>query len=320
MTCLVAIETDPKSIKVIEECWRDISKDTNHKVLIYNTLAAFTTDFAKPEHSADTILILMVPLETLGTEPEKTVEKLATTYKCSILVCLFDDPLKSVRRLESSIIKNLLYKPFDLTILKEHTRFLLFPNQKVKTQFVHTTVAKNKLESLKKFKFLQMSESQFKVDKAYPLVVGNAYKFYHSFFQHLKTQHVWGRVVAEVSDGYELSYAQMTPPVLLQIRKKIAASKQRFKSPHWSGIAGNNQTGADIVIHVEDDTAALIIQELIERTFKSNLIMHRKDFKTTSKIQADLLITDVPYEPNGIKAEFAKPPIISRLYQVAFRI
>ncbi len=315
MACLVAIEPDPKSSKIIDECWKDISKDGNHKILIYANLAAMAADFAKPENAANNIIALMVPIEILGAEPEKFLETLTTTYKCPVLVSLFDDPTKSVRKIESSIAKNLIYKPFDPTIFKEHTRFVLFPKQKIKTLFVHTTVAKNKLESLKKFKFTQLSELGFKIEKQYPLQMGKAYKFYHPYFQYQKNQHVWGRVVNEDAESYELSFAQMSNAALGNVRRKIASVKQRFKNPNWCGYKSRTQTGIDIIIHIDDDTVSATIQQLLERTFASNIIMHRKNFKTSEKISADLLITDLAYEPNTLKNEYLKLPALIRFQQ-----
>ncbi|MBC7421355.1 MAG: universal stress protein [Bdellovibrio sp.] len=315
MTCLVAIESDPKSAKIIEECWKDLAKDSNAKVLVYDSLATLAAEFAKPESSADKIVILMVPVEILGADPEKALVDLATLYNCDMLVSLFDDPAKSIRKLQSSITKNLIYKPIDPTIFKEHTRFVLFPAKKVKTQYVHTTVSKNKLESLKKFNFTQLSEAGFKIGKQYPLEMGKAYKFYHHFFQHQKNQHVWGRVVNEDDTSYEVIFAQISAAALNSVRKKIASVKVRFKNPSWRGLTSNTQTGIDIVIHIDDETIAMTIQQLIERTYSANLIMHKKDFKTADKIQADLLITDLAYEEAMLKNEFIELPKVIRLYQ-----
>lgn len=315
MTCLVAIESDPKSAKIILECWSDIAKDSGAKVLVFNTLAVFATEMLKPENSTDTVSVLMVPVESLGSDPTKALDDLAARYKTDILVSLFDDPSQPIKKLRASIVKNLIYKPFDPTILKEHTRFVLYPNQKVKTQFVHTTVSKSKLEYLKKFNITQLSEAGFKIEKGYALNVGKAYKFYHPYFQHQKTQHAWGRIVNEDDTNYEVAFVGLSAVPLSSVRKKIVATKQRFKNPNWRGVIKNTQTGIDIVIHIEDEPTALMIQQLIERTFTANLIMHKKDFKTSDKITADLLITDVAYEPAGLKNEFTEVPSIIRLQQ-----
>ena len=313
MVCLVAIESDPKSAKIITDCWSEVSKEA--KVLVFDKLSTLATEFLKPEHADNVIRVLMLPLESLGTDQEKTISELHERYKADILVSLFDDHSLLIKKLEASIAKNLIYKPFDPTILKEHTRFVLLPNQKVKSQFVHTTVSKSKLESLKKFTFTQLSEAGFKVEKKYPLAIGHAYKFYHSYFQNQKSQHVWGRVLNEDDKNYEITFAQISAPALSNVRRKIAGTKLRFKNQNWRGLIENTVDGADIIIHIDDETLALTIQQLIERTYSSNLIMHKKDFKTTDKIQADILITDLPYELVGLKNEFIKIPKVIRLHK-----
>ncbi len=315
MNCLVAIEADPKSSKIILECFSDIAKDSGSKVHIFDKLETFATEMLKPENCNDTVSVLMVPIESLGSDPVKAAEDLKAKYKTEILVTLFDDPSQPVKKLRASIIKNLIYKPFDPTIFKEHTRFVLFPSQKVKTQFVHTTVSKSKLEYLKKFNFTQLSEAGFKIGKEYPLVVGNAYKFYHPLFQHQKVQHAWGRIVNEDVNSYEVAFVKITAAALSNIRRKIVGTKLRFKNPQWRGVLKNTQAGIDIVIHIEDEATSSTIQQLIERTFTSNLIMHKKDFKSADKITADLLITDITYEEAALKNEFTRVPTIIRLQQ-----
>ncbi len=314
MTCLVAIESDPKSAQIIDECWKDVTKDSTSKVLIYDSLATMAAEFAKPENAGDKIQILMVPVEILGADPQKTLADLATQYSCAILVSLFDDPTKSVRKLQNSVTKNLMYKPIDPTIFKEHTRFVLFPGEKVKTQYVHTTVSKNKLESLKKFNIVQLCESGFKIEKQYPLVKGKAYKFYHPHFQHQKNQHAWGRVVHEDDTHFEIAFAHISAAALNSVRKVIAGTKQRFKNPVWHGVAENTKTAIEILIHIDDDTLSANIQELLERTFTGNTIKHKKDLKPPG-LTADLFITDLQYEELTLKNEFVAIPKVIRLFQ-----
>lgn len=318
MGCLVAIETDPKCCKEIEESWKDISKEHGHTVHIFKSLSDFSTEFLKPEFSAKNVLVLMVSQEKLGPEPEKQLAELKTKYKCEVLLSLFDDPLKPIKNLENYPVHNIIYKPFDLTIFKEHTRFSIFPNQNIKTQFVHTTISKNKFELLKKFKIVQLSEISFKIEKNFPLEMGKHYKFYHPLFLNKKQQSAWGQVVGEDATHYELIFTQLGNTPLSQIRKKVAGSAHKVKSPNWRWCEANKKFAIKIYLQLDDEATVKSFQELIERNFKDVQVVHKKQFKPNEKVQCDIVITEANHEKNSIKNDFTGDiPKIIRIYSDA---
>ncbi len=301
MSFIVAIEPDPKTVKFINEAFAELSKTLNYKVIVSTDLAAFNTEWAKPEYKEKTIVLMIVNAESVATNTAEAITALKETYKCDLLISLFDDP-KFVKNADVWPIQNLLYKPFDVTILKEHTRFALMKNKRVQTQYVHTTRAKAEIESLRKLKAVQITETGFKIAKTHPLIIGNVYKFYHPLFTNNKQQHIWGRVVSESDAAYELTFAQLNPVILSAIRKKIVGAGTKVKNAVWTGRNKVNLTKIIICLNISDEGQNAAIADLLQRNFDDITFIDKKDLKGRARV--DLLISDVQYEKRQLESSF----------------
>lgn len=301
MSFIVAIEPDPKTVKDINEAWGELSKLLNHKVLICQDLNAFNTEWAKPEYEKQTVALIVVNAESVATNTIDALNGIKQKYQCDVLVTLFDDP-KFAKNADTWPVQNLLYKPFDLTILKEHTRFALLKNQKVQTQYVHTTRSKAEIESLKKLKSIQLTETGFKIAKMYPFVIGNVYKFYHPLFANGKSQHIWGRVVSETDASYELLFCQLNPIILSSIRKKIVGATTKIRNAVWTGRHNSMLTKISICLNIAEEGQNAAIADLLQRNFENINFLDKKDLKGRAKV--DLLITDVVYEKRQLENQF----------------
>lgn len=301
MSFIVAIEPDPKTIKFINEALAELAKLLNYKVIVSTDLAAFKTEWAKPEYQDKPIALMILNAESVATNTLEAVTALKELYKCDLLISLFDDP-KFVRNADVWPIQNLLYKPFDVTILKEHTRFALMKNKKVQTQYVHTTRSKAEIESLKKLKAIQLTETGLKIAKVHPLVVGEVYKFYHPLFANNKQQHIWGRCVSETDQWYELMFCQLNPVILSSVRKKIVAAPTKLKNAVWTGRNKINLTNLIICLNISDEGQNAAIADLLQRNFEDISFLDKKDLKGRSRL--DLLITDVALDKRQLETQF----------------
>lgn len=301
MSFIVAIEPDPKTVKFINEALSELSKILNYKVIVSTDLNAFKTEWAKPEYKDKLIVLMIINAESVATNTPEAITALKDSYKCDILISLFDDP-KFSKNAHTWPIQNLLYKPFDLTILKEHTRFALMKNKKVQTQYVHTTRSKAEIESLKKLKAIHLTETGFKIAKTQPLNIGNVYKFYHSLFANNKQQHIWGRVVSESDASYELTFAQLNPVILSAIRKKIVGAPTKVKNAVWTGRNTVNLTNIIICLNLSEEGQNATIADLLQRNFDDISFVDKKDLKGRARI--DLLISDVQYEKRQLENSF----------------
>ncbi len=315
MPYLIAIESDPKSHKEIKESWAEVSKELGHEVLLFRSLAEFSTEYAKPDNINKILLLILLNIDELNkTDQAKHIEELKAKHKCEIMLSIFEDPMKPLKKSSELPVRNIIYRPFDLTILKEHTRIALFHGQRVRTQFVHSTQVNAEIEAIKKFKILVISEFGFKLDKKYPLEKNKAYKFYHPLFTNKKQQNVWARMVSESETEYELYFCFMPTAVLSQIRRKVATSTNKVKYPIWTGSEVNDQFQLRVLIQLSDEQTMKSIEDLLGRNFKNITFVTTKEIDPKTKIQIDVIITDVEYDAKTVENQFTAPPVIIRVY------
>jgi len=315
MSYIIAIESDPKCYKEIQGSWGDVAKELGHEAVLFKTLEDFKTEFTKPENINKVILLILVSHDKFKGDLKSELEALKTQFKCDLLLSIFDDPLKPVKKTKSFPVHNIIYKPFDLTILKEHTRFAIQRGQKLKPQYVHTTQANAKIESLKRFKILELSEFGFKIDKTYKLEINKSYKFYHPLFTNKKSQHAWGRITNAAADYFELMFCKISTPVLSQVRKRIATSTQKVKNPNWIGLSENKHSSLKVVLQLPDDTIAKSIQDLLSRNFKDITFILNNEINPKVKIEADVLLTEINYDQKTLDSQFLKKPFIIRIFE-----
>ena len=185
MPYLVAVEHDAKCADDISASWKDLATELGHEFLLFNTLLEMRTELKKPEHLEKTLTLILLPVAEIQQDPKADpaliIAALKEEFKCDILISSFDDPLKPLR-CKTWPVPNIIYKPFDMTILKEQTHFALNPAVKTTTKFVHNALSEGQIEVVKKFGLTQLSEFGFKIDKSYLITVGQVYKFYHPLF------------------------------------------------------------------------------------------------------------------------------------------
>ncbi len=316
MPYLIAIESDPKSHKEIKESWAEVSKELGHEVLLFRSLTEFATEFAKPDNINKVLLLILLNIDELNkVDPAKHIQEIKTKYKCEILLSIFEDPLKPVKKSQELPVRNIIYKPFDLTILKEHTRIALFHGQRVRTQFVHSTQVNAEIEAIKKFKITQIAEFGCKIEKKYTLEKNRAYKFYHPLFSNKKQQNIWARMVSETDTEYELFFCYMPTVVLSQIRRKVATSTAKVKYPIWTGSEVNDQFQLKVLLQFSDEPTVKSIEDLLGRNFKNITFLTSKDIDPKQKMTIDAVITDVEYDAKLLENQFSKPPVIIHAYE-----
>lgn len=324
MPYLIAIERDPKCYKEIQDSWTEVATELNHELMLFKSVEEFNTEFAKPENANKKIALILICLEELQEELKgelKTaddlhylLQSLKEKYSCELLMSMFNDPVKPLKNTELLPVANIIYKPFDATILKEHTRFALMPAKQVKTQYVHTTQTETIIESLKKFKMLELSEFGMKIDKKFPLDPNKSYKFYHPVFSHRKNQHVWARMIHETETHYELFFSQIQTAVLSQVRKRIASSGSKVKNPQWHGLSDTNTQKTLKVVLQTDEVSAKAFKDILERNFKNLSFITSAEFDTTTPIEADVLISELKYDENMLTNQFVNRPVVFRIF------
>lgn len=305
MGYIVAVESDPKNAKDISEACGEVAKLLNLELKVVDKLSDLKFESETGETlPAPVINLLIIPIEELGSKPDQTLAELFVKYNCNIVVTLFDDISKPFSKIQAWPVQNFIYKPFDLMILKEHTRFALFPNTNTKTEFVHTTTAKGEIERLQKLSGLHLSEIGFKVEKTGTLNVGQVYKFYHPLFLNGRKQHILARLIHTDDMSYEFIFSELNANLLLQIRKRISGNKERVKNAAWRGRESVKQDHLNVVIQLNEADQIAVIQDLLERNFDNLTFKDQTTLAVDAKNEVDLLITSMSYNPVAFETMF----------------
>lgn len=333
MPFLVAVEPDTKCADEIRQSLKEISEELGYELILSPTLEELRAVLKTSEKLNQALLIALIAIEEIKSSnpkdtPADIITALKEELKCDILITSFDDPLKPLKP-KNYPVPNIIYKPFDLTILKEQVNFALAPAKKVQTKYVHNAQIESEIEIIKKFKLLELSEFSFKISKDYELKVGEAYKFYHPLFENKKNDntlmHTWARVLSETDEHYSLFFCQIMPVVLSQIRKRVAASEQKTKHPEWpppnlSHYAHSEVASLQVAIELTNDDLIENLKGLLDRNFKNISYI---DLESSAPVAnksppqlptCDLLITATEYDLNAVQARFTgQPPITVRL-------
>lgn len=320
MGLVIFIEKDERFIKEIKENLSSLVIERSHELLLFNSLDEFKK--AKSENKiSQNIELFVLNQESLLPTPIEAINAIQAAYNCRVIVTLFDDPNNSYRKTGSWPVSNIIYKPLDLTILKEHILFSLTPNKKIKPQFVHTTVQKSEIESLRKFKILELTDFGMKVDKFNSFTKDKNYKFYHPCFKSGKHQHVWARIAYETDLYYELVFTQVMPELLTSVRTKINQASSKNRKSVWDGRKENLKSKVSLLFNLDQPEIIESISELLKRHFPDLTIFTKTDLKPNQKISIDLVITDQHLEKNKLELWFTEnPDVIHLLDQLSNRL
>ncbi len=197
MSVACIIEQDAQTILQIETALNEIDNRLN--VLVFNDLEGFYKWFNELIHNNDPnikkedLKLLIGDIKFLGPNYFSLIEKvrklmarrgiLKREEDLAILLTAFDSPDMNYRQIESRIITNLLFKPFDLPILKQHLQIAL-ANQKAISDFVVFSQKLNATaEMLKEVQLESFTELGFTTRSNRELRINDISKYYSEHFQ-----------------------------------------------------------------------------------------------------------------------------------------
>lgn len=197
MSLACIIEHDALSTRQIETALLEI--DGRLRILTFKDLEGFYNWFSqlmKQNDSAikkDDLKLLIGDIQFLGPHYFSLISKVRKLMTrrglikkeedLAIILTAFDSPDLDFKQIESQIITNIIFKPFDLPILKQHLQIAL-ANQKAVTNFV---VFSQKLEAtaemLKEVQLESFTELGFTTRSNRQLNVGDISKYYSPHFE-----------------------------------------------------------------------------------------------------------------------------------------
>jgi response regulator RpfG family c-di-GMP phosphodiesterase len=196
MSIACIIEQDAQTVLQIETALKEIDNRLN--VLVFSDLEGFYKWFNEliqindPDVKTEDLKLLIGDIKFLGPNYFSLIEKvrklmvrrgiLKAEEDLAILLTAFDSPDLNHKQIESRIITNLLFKPFDLPILKQHLQIAL-ANQKAISDFVVFSQTLNTTaEMLKDVQLEAFTELGFTTRSNRELKINDISKYYGEHF------------------------------------------------------------------------------------------------------------------------------------------
>lgn len=171
----------------------------------------------------------------------------------SIVLSAFDSPHFDLRPSQQFGINNIIFKPFDRLIVRQHLEFALKGHQANKPDTLAAIQVKASVEMLKSIDVFSLSEVGFVTHNNHTIKVGAIRKYYGDIFR-TKTKNsgfAYCNSSTEVGpDEFvcEFSFMGLDSQQISQIRKTILQKKNRELPEHR-----NTQGRKSFILIVEDD-------------------------------------------------------------------
>lgn len=196
MSIACIIEQDAHTASQIEKALSELGGRLH--VLRFPDLEAFYKWFSalikddNPKDKKEDLKLLIGDIQFLGPNYFSLIEKvrklmvrrglLQKEEDLSVLLTTFDSPLLDVKQIESRIITNVLIKPFDLPILKQHLQIALANQKAVTDSVVFSQKLNTTAEMLKEVHLESFNELGFTTKSNRPLKIYDVSKYYGSAF------------------------------------------------------------------------------------------------------------------------------------------
>lgn len=247
------------------------------------------------------ISLLVLSTDGFADLNQESLQKIKDKYQARLILTPFEDPLKPLKKIETWPIENIIYKPFDPSILQEHLRFAAIEEKKLTTVAVHSSKENTKIEKIRRHPFVALSDFSFKLKSSTKFEIGKAYKFYHFVFQNQKKSSLWAKLIYKKDDDHEFIFCNPITPVLLNLRKKASEPKARLKDIIFHGYE-KNQSLAKIQMGLEM-AGAEEVKNFISRRLPAIEII---DIAPDAKISTPphVVISEVKYDAKTFAARF----------------
>ncbi|MEY4615742.1 MAG: hypothetical protein RJB66_702 [Pseudomonadota bacterium] len=227
MSLVCIIEREPFITRQIQTALIEI--DSKLTVVAFKDLDGFYKWFAaelrrinrEPETPKEDLKLLIGDLQFLGPRYFTLIEKLRKLMArrgfisreddLAVILTAFEAPNLNYKQIESRIINNLIFKPFDLPILKQHLQVALAQQQAIKDYMIFNQKLKTTAEMLKEVQLESFSEMGFTTRSNRELPLNAVSKYYFQHFENGAKTSVLARCLSciphpTVPDEYQAEF------------------------------------------------------------------------------------------------------------------
>ena len=318
MALIAIIDSDSKIAAQIQEAAEPACKEFNHLSLPFTSLADFDKYLA--ENKAPPISLMVVDSDQIPQINKEKIADFKNKYKAPLIITGYHDPAHPFKNIETWPAENIIYKPFDLPILKEHLRFSLSSGKKIQTQSVHTNKDSLHLEKIRRHVFTALSDFGFKFKSKSRFEIGHTYKFYHFIFKDQNKLSLWARPVHVENDEYEFVYATPKPNVMNHVRKQIQQAQEKLKNIHFKGLQKNKDLKKiKLGLEMLDSQESQKLVDFLNRHFP-DIALVKIDAQVKETLNAfQIVISEAPYTAKDYEKRFGKDTLYFCVNNEMFR-
>ena len=317
---MCVIEQDSKNTTELKAAAALFAAESKLEFINFKNFAELDTYLELNSDSA--IGLLVVSSELIQNISAENILIVKEKYKTNIVITAFDDPLKPFKKTELWPIENIIYKPFDLPILQEHLRFAAVHGIKLSPLAVHSSKENFKIEKLRRYTFLALSDFGFKIKADIHFEIGQAYKFYHFIFQDGKKMSLWVKPINKTNDVYDFIFCYPSKNVAASLRKKSTEMQNRLKNINFSGYEKNKfLKKIKIGLQLDNQENTDTLKNFFKTKYPDAEIVEIKtDIKNPSQENfLNLIISEIKYETKYLHDHFGPDAIYFRVTNDTFK-
>lgn len=261
-----------------------------------------------PASAQDELRLIVAKNEILGTHnmdlirrsQEFLIRKKFCTpeFPTAFILTAFDSPDFNILSAEEPIISNVIFKPFDKLILKQHFEFAIGGNQPLDGSTISAIVVSDKIEMLKRGQYESISEIGFTSVTNVEMTVGAMTKYYATAFQADSRKSIYAFCSSSIKTGpntfaNEFQFYAAEPAQIAKIRNLILQSSKVETVP--------------ILKKVGQPKNIVIVNDHIPQTQELRTLLQDKFVLVTVFPYANVeqLQADLPNIPENIDCVFA---------------
>ncbi len=287
MKYIYVLEDDPRLKKDLFETLKSI--DPNLGVRFFNDLASFhewlkiaitqgplslatggnfheldtTKDNPPTPSDSDELRLVIAKDEMLGTRNMSLVrrardffvrKKMCTAAEpTALILTAFDSPEFDIKLAEERIINNVIFKPFDKLILKQHLEYALTGRHPLNSDTVASMKIKSVIEMLKEVSLHSVSEIGFTSYNNHEIRVGSFTKYYSDAFVAKNKRSAFAICTACTEVGPEKYFCEfqffgLSNLQISEIRRHVLSQKT-----HQIKNLENTQTKPSRILIIDED-------------------------------------------------------------------
>ncbi|WP_413561263.1 hypothetical protein [Bdellovibrio sp. HCB209] len=229
----------------------------------------------------------------------------------ALIITAFDSPNFDIKLAEERIINNVLYKPFDKLIVKEHLQYALTGHHPVTSSTLTATKLSATIEMLKDIQFMSLSEIGFTSMNNHEIKIGAVTKYYSESFTSDNKKSILAVCVAckEISMKEFLCTFQFIaadPGQIAKIRRDILQNKNHFTHDLQTP---KSAVKTRIILLNDDDLLDIEFKTMLTQRFQNVEVF---SYKSQGQLLSDLQELDSKERQN--------PPIFPDLFVVNYHM